>query len=123
MGYLYPADVTLGTAAVAAGAGTTITAIPAPGASLALRVVAIYMGIGRTAAATVVDCIVNEAGGGPGIARATGLQLTGTSALWFYPPEPGYQLPVNTGIDFTAIGTAAAGSAFVILYTFTDQST
>lgn len=102
-------------------AGTaSVVVLPALGTGLRYRCIGGQWGINRLAAAVNADIFIRDTVSGLNIASLRGLSLAGVPSGPLIIPEPGLTLGDNSALTLIAISSAAAGSAFLILYFYID---
>ena len=107
---------------VAAGTTGPTVVIAAPGPNNRLRIVGVHVTLTQAVAvATQVAAFLND---GSAIAQfRASLEWNGMPSFAIPIPEPGIQLPDNTALTATNVGTAAAGQIVYVVYYFIDQVT
>lgn len=119
MAYLFPPSRTFGNVALVAGTATA-TILAAPGAGFRYRIVGGLLWINRTATG-LVDVLFEDIAGVDIIWEARGMSVAGgMSNFPLIIPEPGQQLPDNTGLRIRALSSAATGNAGITVYYFID---
>ncbi len=118
---MYPSTLGVANASVAVPAGgATVNVIAAPGVNQSLRIVALNVSINRHVTG-IVDASIVDPGFGTILLRAMGLSVNGQTTVTLVLPEPGYQVNVNSPLQLSITGTAAAGTATAVAYYFLDS--
>ena len=108
--------------AIAAGTTGPTVVIAAPGVGFRLRVVGVHFTLTQAVAvATQVAAFLND---GSAIAQfRASLEWNGVPSFAVPIPEPGIQLPDNTALSATNVGTAAGGQIVYVVYYYVDEVT